>query len=116
MSIEQPTPKTAKHSPAPWVADGNLIRTKGEGNLVTSVYDHLDMDIDAEEAEANISLITAAPELLEALESIYPQTGLEHDALCPSKPGSRDYDETRCNGCGHARARAAIRKARGESR
>lgn len=70
MSIEQPTPKTAKHSPAPWVADGNLIRTKGDGNLVTSVYDHLDMDIDAEEAEANISLITAAPELLEALEAL----------------------------------------------
>lgn len=53
------------------------------------------------------------PELLAVLEAILPQSGLVHDADCPSKPGSLDYDPERCNGCAHARARAVIDKAHG---
>lgn len=49
--------------------------------------------------------------LLVALRDILPLTYMEHDTTCPSGVGTEQYDPSRCNGCAHSRARAAIAAA-----
>lgn len=66
----------SKHTPGPWIAckhgdygdyDGNCIVILGEGgDIRTAVV----LGFDSEENRANASLISAAPDLLEALKRI----------------------------------------------
>lgn len=91
---------TAKHTPGPWhrnipPATKYVVVWSGRNTHVAKLCD--DSRVSAEEAEANIDLITAAPELLEVLREIIA-------------------DGMHCDVVPHlyVKARAAIQKATGE--
>lgn len=97
----------SKHTPGPWVVDGDVIRGDQQRNGSISVASMLDVSYPygrraGESKHANAHLIAAAPELLEALELLLSYT-LTCEAMLNSKPaGQIDI------------ARAAIAKATGE--
>ena len=102
-----------KHTPGPWsVYDQRHLFTNHEGSArliagdiwIACVHGSHVGPQSKEEADANISLIAAAPEMLEALESI-------------AQFWNRDQNEKAMTGaCWHAieTAEAAIAKAKGE--
>lgn len=60
-----------KHTPGPWEAIGNLVRSpmakeKGFGVMLAECADRWFLKVNSEEAAANARLMAAAPELLEA--------------------------------------------------
>ena len=66
--------------------------------------------------KATARLIAAAPNLLEALETVLDEVVfLEHAPSCASGVGAQGYDPANCNGCSLHQARAAIAQARGEN-
>ncbi|MCZ8436850.1 hypothetical protein [Achromobacter xylosoxidans] len=102
---------TTKHTPGPWRAlpeecDKPYIRIRGTrlggrykvANVLTPVYDGVNQR-EAEETRDNARLISAAPDMLAALEIA--------DKFC----GSLTHDE--CPDSVHIPIRAAIAKARG---
>ena len=82
----------AAYSPAPWTAQGPLI-VSSDGYAVAAVGSP---DITDEMADANIRLMEAAPQLLEALDRLAGPTGDLFDDKA------------------HAMAHAAIAKATGQ--
>lgn len=101
-----PQPK-ATHTPAPW-------QFETPSTVLIPVYNdkagaepiRLMLQTKAGEAKANARLIAAAPELLEALTSLFEQCAMIH------KYGG-SADNTREADTAIAAARAAIQKARG---
>ena len=66
---------TTKHTPGPWTTTGPNVRADN-GALVATAQDHWnDHKTPQEEKEANAQLISAAPELLEALEEVTTELG-----------------------------------------
>jgi len=59
------------HTPGPWTVDGHYILSRC-GNYHLTFLTNADVD-QIEEWKANASLISAAPELLEALEMLMAQ-------------------------------------------
>lgn len=100
-----------KHTPAPWMIEdsGDHINIHNEKFDIATIYNvSNDYNCYAIERKANARLISAAPELLEALEEI-----LEHD-YPPEKLWSGDaacstYENPRL-----IKARSALAKARRE--
>ena len=99
--------QTQKHSPGPWKvydagSDDNL-RVEGIGSVCKVARKGPDLRNSALEY-ANARLISAAPELLEALESCLSALELEYGECdgCAKDP------------CTQCRSRVAIRKAKGE--
>jgi len=94
-----------KHTPGPWVVDGDVIRGDQQRNGSISVASMLDVSYPygrraGESKHANARLIAAAPELLDALEACA--------AVCAGEVMHK-------NGLVNAleKARAAIAKATG---
>lgn len=97
---------STKHTPGPWVADGAQEIVYGatdEGEHIVIVYE---LGVN----EADHRLIAAAPELLDALQSL-----LASDRSSPNEIVGQDTDGHPLNAAGVARkvARAAIAKATG---
>ena len=95
----------SKHTPAPWHFGFKTIYACGEHGRtypIATVFDH-DLP-DKSEAVGNAQLISAAPDLLEALIRLLPMA--EDDALQYGGKPDCDDDITF--------ARAAIAKANGE--
>lgn len=97
-----------RHTPGPWLSTstGEVMRgysqpfaisQSGQPNLVAGVFG--DVEGGEEVAKANARLITAAPDLLEALADALKYAEFEGHAFRPW----------------HDKARAAIAKARGEN-
>lgn len=64
-----------KHTPGPWEAIGNLVRSpmakeNGSGVMLAECADRWFLKVNSDEAKANARLMAAAPELLEALQTI----------------------------------------------
>lgn len=98
---------TTKHAPGPWTSQGLAI-VASDRSFVGRLYPWCADPQDAECAKANARLISAAPELLEALEMAVQHYDEWASADLP------DYlDEARLPWL--APARAAITKAKGES-
>lgn len=92
---------SAKHTPGPWLVDGNVIRGDAQINGSVSVACVLDVAYPygrwaGESAKANAKLISAAPDLLAALQSVLANS-LDSQGLADA----------------HKQARAAIAKATG---
>ncbi len=97
----------AKHTPGPWHAGGfgNTIIYAADGWAVADVKVYHDRHNGYEEMQANASLISAAPELLDALESF-----LRAPSVGSGGPGSSTIVVQEFN---LRAARAAIAKAKG---
>lgn len=103
--------ETGKHTPGPWVATGQAVESKAAFGLCvavcseegTFVADH-GYEINENEALANMTLIAAAPDLLEVLN------GLLYATEAFAAANGVDYD---CLSEVIA-AKAAIKNARGE--
>lgn len=72
----------AKHTPGPWEAIGNLVRSPaakelGSGVMLAECADRWFQKVNSDEAKANARLIAAAPELLEALNDLLEQSGID---------------------------------------
>ena len=91
-------------TPAPWVAQFNVMGTPAEAHLIAPVDGGLTdvawVNPANTESQANANLIAAAPELYEALE-----------ALVKDCPTCFDHN---CSDLRHQAANAALKKARGE--
>lgn len=108
----------SQHTPGPWpceyTGDGKRILVgKGlvegpNGYEVAEVYSD---DCPREVAEANARLIAAAPELLEALETLLPYAPWVPKAGIPMTPELEEKPDVQAV----LKARAAIAKARGQS-
>jgi len=99
MNHKQNETMTHTHTPSPWhigkrAADVAIYGTKGE-----EVAKILGFFNDDEENKANLNLISAAPDMLEALQMLMPQEPREADS----------YDRAMWDN-----ARAAIAKATGK--
>ena len=75
---------TAQHTPGPWEATGNLVRSPmakelGSGVMLAECSDRWFVKVNSDEAKANARLIAKAPEMLEALKDAYPY--IADDAL-----------------------------------
>jgi len=92
-----------QHTPGPWAQNGNLIEgPDGETVAYVTAYNTM-----TPRQKANASLISAAPELLAALEGMEKWASSIHDGYPPSTASiaAAPYREA---------ARAAIAKATGE--
>lgn len=61
------------HTPGPWINDNGLVygkNTEFVGAPSWDIYDASEWHGHAEEAQANAKLIAAAPDLLEALQTV----------------------------------------------
>ncbi len=108
----------SKHTPGPWKAvrcrHGWHIGPQPGG--VCTICDDSQFGDVADRSrylqqEANARLIAAAPELLAALERVYPHGCASHDVTCPYVRGG---DYTSCN-CKPGRALAVIAKTEGSN-
>ena len=75
---------SAQHTPGPWEATGNLVRSLmakelGSGVMLAECSDRWFVKVNSDEAKANARLIAKAPEMLEALKDVYPH--IANDAL-----------------------------------
>lgn len=109
----------AKHTPGPWIYQGASEtglsiwaghRLVGEAWPGTSAIDHHDR-IHYEEMVCNARLITAAPELLEALGRFVE--GIEHSPTCAVSYCANNPTAKKPSICPWCQARAAIAKATG---
>ena len=97
-----------KHTPGPWMWDGDELWTRGHcGRPCYYMGFEMSITVDegfehSEELAATKLVIAAAPDLLEALELLLDSYGEAHAR----------YDLGDCEGS--IRARAAIKKAKGE--
>jgi hypothetical protein len=94
------------HTPGPWEAIGNLVRSpmdkeSGSGVMLAECADRWFLKVNSDEAKANARLIAAAPELLEALQNLLAVAGVRID-----DPRIVQFDA----------ARAAVAKATGEAK
>ena len=99
---------SAKHTPGPWEAIGNLVRSpmdkeSGSGVQLAECADRYYQKVNSDEAKANARLIAAAPELLEALVLLLRYT-LACEAMMNVKPAGQIEI-----------ARSALAKATGET-
>lgn len=92
--------KTQTHTPGPWQLSGHEVIVKNHGSVAIATTD-IGMVATKEEREANARLISAAPELLSALE--WALDRIEHT----SHPAAHVID-----GLYFKAARAAIAKAK----
>jgi len=98
-----------KHTPGPWIADGNFVYALNEQQVnrfsLSLCKGYSDIGrTSTEELAANARLIAAAPELLEVLERLYT------DALDRGETTDfwdQEYDDWRA-------VRLVIAKAKGE--
>jgi len=69
------------HTKGEWTNTGLEIRHKSNSLLLATVYKHLPANQSFEEAQANAKLMTAAPDLLEALIEMCDSQGrgMEHE-------------------------------------
>jgi hypothetical protein len=81
-----------EHTPGPWVATGRSVNAPGSDRNICLVQS-------AKDAYDNARLIAAAPQLLETLDAVIRE----------------DCDGGDCSFEWHEKARAAIKKARGEA-
>ncbi len=97
---------SAKHTPGPWdIGVSGIIRKAGTEILVASIFGMPErIGCDGAVERANALLVTAAPDLLEALE--------EFMAVSDCNCSLVEFDDGICT---HDKARAALAKARGES-
>lgn len=100
------------HTPGPWkqsMVDETLVQSPGRD--VAQALGDYDRDDDWPEMEANARLISAAPDLLDALEAILP------DKLCGESWNLPDNESVQIViTFGELRAaRTAVAKARGET-
>lgn len=116
-----------KHTPGPWTVDESHINGSiNAGNkhiAMANFYNSPDENfrVDREQQIANAQLISAAPELLAALKAILPMA--ENGAAKPGHDGFCGPEQSCDCECMYAaydserlyQARAAIRKAEGES-
>ena len=89
-----------KHTPGPWKRDG--LRIDNGYGFTVAVVSAESLHPDSETLEGNLDLISAAPELLEALEYLAGECDKEMDL---------DYNR---HAAPLAKALAAIAKAKGE--
>lgn len=106
---------TTKHTPGPWVVtkakhgvdmNHHIVALVAPDRDDRALVVHTPHGSDAQ-ADANVRLIAAAPELLEALEAVVA----EWDALYPFFPTEAKIEDAEFSG--FQMARAAIAKARG---
>lgn len=110
---------TTKHTPGPWLREGTSVYAlqqdgwrKGEPCMVNRFYAQVQFGraggelTPHEEVEANARLISAAPELLEALEWAVMSYNIGYSKLI------RGQNDEHCAAVD--RLRAALKKARGE--
>ena len=103
------------HTPGPWLADKPLKTMQGmgvycddaTGSIVAQVGGFLSVHRSDQEDEANAHLISAAPELLEALKDM--NWAMVHVPSCQKGV----VDRCRCEKCSLQRSREAIKKAEG---
>jgi len=79
-----------KHTPGPWVVDGDVIRGDQQRNGSISVASMLDVSYPygrraGESKHANARLIAAAPELLEALQALLAESVYESMATATAR-------------------------------
>lgn len=110
----------AKHTPGPWQTDRNNVHSaqiatihQCVGNDWIEVWSPKALGASEEMQEANARLISAAPELLEALRGIYAAyCGVMRDQFdFPGRPWTPERD----NDTVALQARAAIVKATGSA-
>ena len=106
------TGKTTSWTPGPWQYDhSNGVTTPNKQRLlICGVAQPLGNHPDADEAEANARLVSAAPDLLVLLDRITQRMNrwASHGVQCGPKGIDHDYADM------YNLARAAIRKAKGE--
>lgn len=109
-----------QHTPGPWRIDGNYIVADiddGEESEVTVAQignvDTVHLPPPDGQDEANAALITTAPCLLAALEAILPEA--EHAEQCEASAVDNISPRLASLRRRLALARAAIRKAKGET-
>ena len=105
---------SAKHTPGPWLIEGGGKNHKSINNANGAcVADVWRINIGKQEAIANTHLIAAAPELLEALQSLFGSDALQ--SVCIHK-GSDAFGRVLGTWGFEAeqKARAALEKATGE--
>lgn len=87
----------SKHTPGPWKWEDLCLKTQSDNSIYKSVLElGCGCCTSGDIEDADVCLIAAAPELLEALEDLLYQANL-------SEEGGWDFEQ----------ARAAIAKARG---
>lgn len=96
------------HTPGPWWVDDDGYIGAGSGDDYVTLAEILGANDEVEVIRANVALITAAPELLDALQEILPIV----EYLAPEKFDDAAHQEA--FEATLARARAAIEKAKGE--
>lgn len=100
------TQHTTQHTPGPWYVEGEI---SPNGNAVSYALGDETTDdqgnIDRDEVAANCNLIAAAPELLEALETVLGVAHVDIDDLGATLAALSAIRH---------HARAAIAKAKGE--
>lgn len=104
---------TTKHTQGPWEASGRYVRTplteEGGGWMIA---DCRDVSLPSDEVRANARLISAAPELLEALEAMVERIEYYAECKADGTPNIEDWAYTYSSG-DMKKARAAITKATG---
>ena len=107
----------SKNTPGPWTLLNRQILIGPEGpwpiaEITWEFWDGYDPDV-AIQREANIDLMVAAPELLEALERLVAGMDAAYDKV--EQSGLYSGRPTDIDGGPISQARAAIAKARGEN-
>lgn len=92
-----------QHTPGPWEHNcSGHVRRAGNENSLLAIIHHAGGKVKSDEQLANLKLMAAAPDLLEALEGAIEAWDAD------SAPNSWSYQDVE-------KARAAIQKARGQS-
>lgn len=102
---------SANHTPGPWHFVDSPLKTGWlivvGGNYLADVHKHIGTTADDVRDESNARLIAAAPELLEALESLLAVSECADETGYVEDCGFVDLEKVQAN------ARAAINKAKG---
>lgn len=93
---------TQKHTPGPWLVQGDDIVTDG---FTVGGVNIEDAEKRPEEAKANLALMANAPELLEALEALWG-----YSRWCSETNNVPNFIQDDIGGC----IQNAIKKAKGE--
>jgi len=71
---------SARHDPGPWTFDGRFVGSGHAKANICECRDHSGCWTDSSEAVANARLISAAPELLDALRALLHSSGVDERA------------------------------------